>query len=44
MSQEVVFPVKVTPEREGEPVELKLTFDYGLCMDLMHPERGEPRA
>ncbi|MGI8853788.1 MAG: protein-disulfide reductase DsbD domain-containing protein [Methyloceanibacter sp.] len=36
-SQEVVFPVKVTPEREGEPVELKLTFDYGLCMDLCIP-------
>ena len=36
-SQEVVFPVKVTPEREGEPVELKLTFDYGICMDLCIP-------
>lgn len=36
-SQEVVFPVKVTPERESEPVELKLTFDYGICMDLCIP-------
>ena len=36
-AQEVVFPVKVTPEREGEPVELKLTFDYGICMDLCIP-------
>jgi DsbC/DsbD-like thiol-disulfide interchange protein len=36
-SQEVVFPVRITPEREGEPVELKLAFDYGLCMDLCIP-------
>jgi DsbC/DsbD-like thiol-disulfide interchange protein len=34
---EVTFPVKVTPEREGEPVELKLVFDYGLCKDLCIP-------
>jgi DsbC/DsbD-like thiol-disulfide interchange protein len=34
---EIVFPVKITPEREGEPVELKLVFDYGLCKDLCIP-------
>jgi DsbC/DsbD-like thiol-disulfide interchange protein len=34
---EVVFPVKLTPEREGEPIELKLAFSYGLCMDLCIP-------
>lgn len=34
---EVVFPVKLTPEREGEPIELKLAFAYGLCMDLCIP-------
>lgn len=34
---EVVFPVKITPEREGEPVELKLAFEYGLCKDLCIP-------
>lgn len=34
---EVVFPVKLTPEREGEPIELKLAFSYGLCMDLCVP-------
>jgi DsbC/DsbD-like thiol-disulfide interchange protein len=34
---EVVFPVKVTPEREGEPIELKLAFAYGLCMNLCIP-------
>jgi DsbC/DsbD-like thiol-disulfide interchange protein len=34
---EVVFPVRVTPEREGEPVKLKLAFDYGLCKDLCIP-------
>jgi len=34
---EVVFPVKITPEREGEPVELKLAVSYGLCKDLCIP-------
>jgi DsbC/DsbD-like thiol-disulfide interchange protein len=34
---EIVFPVKVTPEREGEPVELQLAFDFGLCKDLCIP-------
>ncbi len=34
---EVVFPVKLTPEREGEPVKLKLAFEYGLCKDLCIP-------
>ena len=34
---DVVFPVKITPERSGEPVELALTFDYGLCKDLCIP-------
>lgn len=34
---EVVFPVKLTPEREGEPIELKLAFAYGLCMNLCIP-------
>jgi DsbC/DsbD-like thiol-disulfide interchange protein len=34
---EVVFPVKITPERDGEPVELKLDFEYGLCKELCIP-------
>jgi DsbC/DsbD-like thiol-disulfide interchange protein len=34
---EVVFPVKLTPERDGEPIELNLAFDYGLCKDLCIP-------
>jgi DsbC/DsbD-like thiol-disulfide interchange protein len=34
---DVVFPVKITPERSGEPVELALAFDYGLCKDLCIP-------
>jgi DsbC/DsbD-like thiol-disulfide interchange protein len=36
-AEEVVFPVKITPERAGEPVELKLTLDFGICMDLCVP-------
>ena len=34
---EVLFPVRLTPEREGEPIELKLAFAYGLCKDLCIP-------
>jgi DsbC/DsbD-like thiol-disulfide interchange protein len=34
---EVIFPVRLTLEREGEPVELKLAFAYGLCKDLCIP-------
>jgi len=37
---EVVFPVKITPEREGEPVELALTYEYGLCKDLCIPNKA----
>jgi len=34
---DVLFPVKLTPEREGEPIELKVAFTYGLCKDLCIP-------
>lgn len=34
---EVVFPVKVTPEQPDKPIELSLTFDYGICKDLCIP-------
>jgi DsbC/DsbD-like thiol-disulfide interchange protein len=37
---EVVFPVKITPEREGEPVQLKLSIDYGLCKTLCIPNQA----
>ena len=37
---EVVFPVKITPERHGEPVELKLNVDYGLCKTLCIPSQA----
>ena len=37
---EVVFPVRITPERDGEPVELVLNFDYGLCKELCIPNEA----
>jgi DsbC/DsbD-like thiol-disulfide interchange protein len=40
-ADEVVFPVKVTPEREGEPVELKLNVSYGLCKTLCIPNEAK---
>jgi DsbC/DsbD-like thiol-disulfide interchange protein len=36
-SSEVVFPVKLIAERPGEPIELKLGFDFGLCKSLCIP-------
>jgi DsbC/DsbD-like thiol-disulfide interchange protein len=36
-AEEVVFPIRITPERADEPVELKLAFDFGICMDLCIP-------
>lgn len=36
-ADEVVFPVRLKPEREGEPIILKLAFEYGLCKDLCIP-------
>jgi DsbC/DsbD-like thiol-disulfide interchange protein len=36
---EVVFPVKIAPEKAGEPVELAVTVDYGLCKDLCVPNK-----
>lgn len=37
---EVVFPVEIIPERLGEPVELKLNVDYGLCKMLCIPNEA----
>ena len=41
---EVVFPVKITPENAGEPVTLSLTCEYGLCKDLCIPSSVDLRA
>lgn len=41
---EVVFPVKITPEQADQPVELSLTFDYGLCKELCIPNSVELKA
>jgi DsbC/DsbD-like thiol-disulfide interchange protein len=34
---EVTFPVKIAPERDGEPIELRLALSYGLCKTLCVP-------
>jgi DsbC/DsbD-like thiol-disulfide interchange protein len=39
-ADEVVFPVKVTPQNDGEPVELKLNVAYGLCKTLCIPSEA----
>src|SRR5262245_20144158 len=36
-SDEVVFPVKVKAEKDGEPVLLKLNLSYGVCKTLCVP-------
>lgn len=40
-SGEVIFPVKLIPERPGEPIELKLSFDFGLCKSLCIPNAAK---
>ena len=40
-SGDVVFPLKVTPERAGEPVQLKLAMEYGICKTLCVPNQAE---
>ncbi|MGI8724200.1 MAG: protein-disulfide reductase DsbD domain-containing protein [Methyloceanibacter sp.] len=37
---DVVFPVRITPERAGDPVELKLAVQYGLCKNLCIPNEA----
>jgi DsbC/DsbD-like thiol-disulfide interchange protein len=36
-SGDVIFPVKLIAERPGEPIELKLAFEYGLCKNICIP-------
>jgi DsbC/DsbD-like thiol-disulfide interchange protein len=40
-SGEVIFPVKLIPDRPGEPIELKLSFDFGLCKSLCIPNAAK---
>lgn len=41
---EVVFPIRVTPEQADKPIQLSLTFDYGLCKDLCIPNSVDLKA
>lgn len=37
----VVFPVRVMPKSEGEPVDLRLTLHYAVCKDICVPAKAE---
>jgi len=37
----VVLPLRVTPQRPGEPVGLALKLDYGVCKEICIPARAE---
>jgi DsbC/DsbD-like thiol-disulfide interchange protein len=37
----VVLPVKVTVQKPGQPAQLNLTMDYGICETLCVPKRAE---
>jgi DsbC/DsbD-like thiol-disulfide interchange protein len=39
-SSDVLFPVELTPERPGEPIDLKLSMDFGLCKSLCIPNEA----
>lgn len=34
---EVVFPVEIVPREPGQPIALKLAFEYGVCKDICIP-------
>jgi DsbC/DsbD-like thiol-disulfide interchange protein len=36
-----VIPLRIEPERAGEPVTLKATLDFGLCENICVPARTE---
>ena len=38
---EVVFPVRVTPAREGEPATLRLKLDYATCERICLPAHAD---
>ena len=40
-SDRVVFPLFVTPAKAGEPVDLALALDYGVCKDICIPVHAE---
>ena len=40
-SEEVVFPVELTPVRSGEAIELKLKLDYAICKDICVPAQAD---
>ncbi len=40
----VVFPLRIVPENPDEPVELNLSFFFGVCQDICIPGNGELTA
>ncbi len=39
----VLLPLKVTPERPGEPVDLQLALHFGVCRDICIPAQARLR-
>lgn len=37
----VVFPVRLTPKDPKQPIDLRLTLDYGVCKDICIPAEAE---
>lgn len=33
----VVFPVEIAPRSKGQPIDLRLAMDYGICRDICIP-------
>jgi DsbC/DsbD-like thiol-disulfide interchange protein len=40
----VVFPLRIVPENPDDPVELDLSFFFGVCQDICIPGSGEATA
>ncbi len=43
-AEKVVLPVEVTPARPGQPVELSLRADMGMCRDICVPVAADATA
>lgn len=42
--EEVIFPVRITPAKAGDPVKLSLSMTYAICRDICMPIQAEAAA
>jgi DsbC/DsbD-like thiol-disulfide interchange protein len=40
-NEEVIFPIRVTPIDQAQPIRLSLSLEYGVCKEICIPARAE---